>query len=294
MATRQAPRLRPRPAARPAPRRLSLRAFTLVEVLVVVALVGVLVALLLPAVHAARGSARRTACLSNLHQLGVAAALYADGHGKYPAGGWIPHALEPGFRSMNTGWSAALLPYLEQPRVYELLNVGLAYSHRANETASGQVLGVYLCPAQPRQAARHAGMGDPFPSAESDYGGMYGPRGIPDRFSRNDPPRGAFVYWECFAPRDIVDGLSSTLFFGESAGGLNALWASGRNVFDQAAAINARPPSEFGQELASAHPGGVQAAFGDGAARFLADTLDLRVLAALCTRADADRTDGAW
>jgi prepilin-type N-terminal cleavage/methylation domain-containing protein len=46
--------------------------FTLVELLVVIAVIGVLVALLLPAAQAARESARRTQCLSQIKQLAVA------------------------------------------------------------------------------------------------------------------------------------------------------------------------------------------------------------------------------
>ena len=46
--------------------------FTLIELLVVMAIIGILVALLLPAVMQTRGSARRTMCANNLHNLGVA------------------------------------------------------------------------------------------------------------------------------------------------------------------------------------------------------------------------------
>lgn len=57
-------------------RACACRAFTLVELLVVIGIIGLLIGLLLPALNRARKSARRTAVLAQLHQIGVGVAAY--------------------------------------------------------------------------------------------------------------------------------------------------------------------------------------------------------------------------
>jgi prepilin-type N-terminal cleavage/methylation domain-containing protein len=78
-------RSRPR-WARPARRN----AFTLIELLVVVAIIALLISILLPSLHKARTQARRTLCLSNMHQIAVAIFSYqADYRGRAPR--WSPY-----------------------------------------------------------------------------------------------------------------------------------------------------------------------------------------------------------
>jgi prepilin-type N-terminal cleavage/methylation domain-containing protein/prepilin-type processing-associated H-X9-DG protein len=85
-------------------------AFTLVELLVVLVIIAVLAALLFPALQAAIDEGRKTACLSNLRQIGAGVAAWAADHdGEIPYGPNAPAFTSPADLYPSTGAPTSLL-----------------------------------------------------------------------------------------------------------------------------------------------------------------------------------------
>ncbi len=119
--------------------RLRIRGgFTLVELLVVIAIIGILVALLLPAIQAAREAARRSQCINNLKQIGVAMHLFHD----------TKKAIPPSRIDCDHGtWASEIWPFLEEGNVAAQYDPEASYYAQPLEVLQVQVAS-YLCPTR--------------------------------------------------------------------------------------------------------------------------------------------------
>jgi prepilin-type N-terminal cleavage/methylation domain-containing protein/prepilin-type processing-associated H-X9-DG protein len=204
------------------------RAFTLIELLVVIAIIAVLIALLLPAVQAAREAARRSQCVNNLKQIGLALHNYHSIHDTFPLGA-SKGLHDPGVYQAKQNWSALglILPQLEQLAVYNSINFAFGVDenstttscHWINLTAVNTQINGFLCPSD-------AGNGS-YPSPTNYFAsvgttcnftvGIGGNTGLADL--SDHPTTGLFAFQRCYGIRDCIDGTSNTIAFCESTVG---------------------------------------------------------------------------
>jgi prepilin-type N-terminal cleavage/methylation domain-containing protein/prepilin-type processing-associated H-X9-DG protein len=205
------------------------RGFTLIELLVVIAIIAVLIALLLPAVQAAREAARRAQCTNNMKQLGLALHNYLSSndavphvYGIFPVGGTTT--------SDTWGcWSpqSQMFPFLEQTTLYNAINFGQLNRNtpQANQSLLGTRINSFLCPSSPL-AQGGINCCALVKAPGNNYFASVG-ASLDWRSSANPP--GLFYYdfnaalygkgWVQSTPpislRDITDGTSNTIAFGE-------------------------------------------------------------------------------
>lgn len=271
--------------------------FTLIEMLVVVAILAVLAALILPAVQAARESANRAQCANHLFQLSVGLANYGATHEVLPpgvvdAGGPVENA-PTGY---HFGWLTQILPFLELGNVDRRLDRGVGVYHPANDTARGVSVRIFLCPSD-RLSVRPAVGRGPRPSV-TNYAGCHHDDEAPIAADNT----GVFFLNSRVREADVTDGLATTLFVGEKIvgrgdlGWVSGTWSTLRNTGGKAFHLPAAgpaggsAPASLGPVggFSSRHPGGFNAAFGDGSVRFIRRGIDARVFRLLGHRADGE------
>lgn len=299
------------------------RAFTLVELLVVIAIIGILMALLLPAIQAARATARRTQCLNNLKQIGLAMQSHLEARKHFPTGCATSNQLS---------WRVFILPYNENTTLHQQFDLGPgAWNGGSNKEGPKKMIHAlnkidgYHCPAADRITATNGTSMLANPTREtynSHYYGVAGPKGtfngITYEFTPNPSGFGGFalggiLYRDSLTKTaHIRDGLSKTLLAGElvvpngssytesfHGGGDGTDWVRGlgiavnspsgqascKNVTD---GINVVPTNNNDMPFSSAHTGGCQFVRADGSVDFYQEEIDMSLYVALCSRAGGE------
>jgi prepilin-type N-terminal cleavage/methylation domain-containing protein/prepilin-type processing-associated H-X9-DG protein len=288
----------------------SSRGFTLVELLVVIFVIAILTAILIPAVQSAREASRRTQCVNNLKQIGVAIGSHEGSHGRLPPG-YLASQLK---FVPAVGWSAFLLPDLDQAALYNTLNFQESLQFPMQMTARETSLSVFLCPSSGRSGPVRFGFtGWSIGGSDVAPSQYLGSSGFFDKAHLADDADGVFFHNSRVSVRDISDGTGTTLFVGERSRRLaDAAWLGaifvpvGTFCTDPAwPSSDCQPtsmlvlgwPDPPSAQLAGAdgffsdHPGVCNFLFGDGSVRPIKQTVSPQVFLSLSTRAGGEVVD---
>ncbi len=274
------------------------RGFTLVELLVVISIIGVLIALLLPAVQAAREASRRSQCMNNLKQIGLAFQNHHAAHQSFPSGGWdwfYPPTYEQGRpvtgSQQRAGWGFQILPYLEAQTVW---NAG-------PEQAIGTPVGLFFCPSRrsPQTVDHQDNYRPPL------TGGLL-THALCDYAASNRETTGVVRRYEPATMSHVTDGTSYTLLaadkrlniarLGEWQDDDNEGYTVGWNEdtirrTDQSPAPDHMREGDGDKLFGSSHAGIINAAFVDGSVRTVAFEIDKDAFRLLGDMADGGQVD---
>lgn len=299
-------------------------AFTLVELLVSIAVIGVLVSMLLPAVQNVREAARRTRCLNNLRQIGLATHHYEGSISRFP-----PSRPADGFLT----WPVLLMQYMEQQNLYRKFDLKSLYADQDPDVIA-QSTPVMLCPSRrsgpmlsidERDGRLTGAVGDYAGNAgthlhhasfqwalfKDEVDGVFNSgfrRDNPVSYSKlTEPIKGRYGF------RSLTDGASNTIFVGEKFVNSKHLGRSGG--FGDGCIYNgdepgtfmrlgggyltlARSPSEditvgLTPKFGSAHPQAVNFLLGDASVQTYSVDLDGETLFQLCSRNDGSVIDAS-
>jgi prepilin-type N-terminal cleavage/methylation domain-containing protein len=285
--------------------------FTIVELLVVIAIIGVLVALLLPAVQFARESARRTQCLNNLKQVGLAAIQHENAQRHY--------ANRTDSNVRQGTWITAILPYMEEENLFNAWSNAVGYRTKGVPAAGAQPIREILaipvatlyCPSR-RPVAAYPSLREGL-TAHTDYALNGGASSRPDEFKVKWPgiwaPSTQGTQPKPVRYRDVVDGLSKTYLAGEKALSTDQ-YLTGLDRGDDGSIHDCprgncvrfakRVPAHdvLGREncwnchsFGSAHPTSWNAVFCDGSVHSVSYEISFAAHAAQASRAARDRGD---
>jgi type II secretory pathway pseudopilin PulG len=221
-------------------------ALTLVELLVIIAIVGMLVALLLPFKRSAREPARRNSCLNNIKNIGLALHAYEQEHGALPPAYTVD---EQGNRLHS--WRTLLLPYIEQSRLYESIDLTKPWDDPVNAKARETIVEAYQCPSSPEL------------DGLTNYLAVIGPECA---FSGSEPRK----------LLDVKDDSEETLAIIDSGTDRAVPWMSPEDI-DHAALLKLPPDARMN------HPSQILALFLDGSPQNIPIDIDRDLLRAMLT-----------